>query len=86
MGNFRIEIDACGGHGCGREVKEGETLKPCGSPSCPDCMARALVDDMKAKGMFGYPPSAKATLTHRPDGPGTVVDDLLAGVRKKGSF
>jgi hypothetical protein len=84
MGHFRIEIDAVGGHGCSRETKHGETVKPCGQDSCPDCMARKFVEEMKAKGMFSSTP-ATAVLRHWPGTDGEVVDHLLTG-KRTGSF
>lgn len=85
MGNFRIEIDACGGHGCKREIKDGQISDGCGEDSCPDCMARRFVQSMKARGFFNYPPSASARLIHWPGEPCSVEDDLLTG-RRKGNF
>lgn len=88
MGNFRIEIDAVGGHGCDRAAKAGEKLGPVPknhTSTCPDCMARDFVDRLRAAGMFGHGHDS-ATLTHWPGDPGEVVDDLLAGVRRKGQF
>ncbi len=85
MGNFRIEIDGCGGHGCQREVKDGGTVTGCGNVHCPDCKARRFVAEMKAAGFFDYPPSATATLIHWPGTTTEVRDDLLTGVRR-GSF
>jgi hypothetical protein len=84
MGNFRIEIDAVGGHGCERETKDGGTVKGCGQPTCPDCMARKFVADLKAAGMFSNTPAA-AKLTHWPGTKEQVVDDLLTG-KRSGSF
>jgi hypothetical protein len=85
MGNFRIEIDAVGGHGCQREVKDGGTVaESCGLAACPDCIARKFVAELKAAGVFNYPP-ASAKLTHWPGTPGEVRDDLLTGIRS-GSF
>ena len=86
MGDFRIEIKGAGGHGCDREAAEGEELgPPCGKPSCPDCLARAFVDDLKTKGMLGLD-TASATFTHWPGQDTEVTDDLINGVRAKGSF
>lgn len=81
MGMYRLEIEAVGGHGCNREIKDGGTTYGCGHRACPDCEVRALIDQLRAKGSS----VSKAVLTHWPDTPQTVVDDLLTGVRK-GSF
>ncbi len=81
MGNFKIEVEAVGGHGCDRTTKEGGQLKPCGQPTCPDCIAHAMVKALRQSGTVN-----SATLTHWPTTPQEVVDDILAGTRKKGSF
>lgn len=80
MGNFRIEIDAVGGHGCQREVKDGGTVTGCGQPGCPDCNARSFVADFKKRNDI-----KSATLTHWPGEAGEVKDDLLTG-KRTGSF
>lgn len=77
MGNFVIHIEAVGGHGCQRDLKAGAKVPGCGLPTCPDCIAREAVKTLKATGSD----VKRATLTHWPDGPGTVVDNLLTGVR-----
>lgn len=99
MGDYRITIDAVGGHGCQRGVKDGETVAAdCGSPSCPDCRARRFVRELMDSGNSVN----KATLEHWPDpmlsGYGATagqlvprsdsagpVDDLLTG-KRTGSF
>lgn len=81
MGTFRIEVEAVGGHGCQREIKDGGTVDGCGHPSCPDCMARGFVKDLKEKGNSVL----SAKLTHWPGDKSEVRDDLLTGVRS-GSF
>lgn len=81
MGNYRITIDAVGGHGCQREIGDGGTItSPCGQESCPDCKARAFVADLKTSGNDVQ----SATLAHWPEQPGPV-DDLVTG-RRSGSF
>lgn len=81
MGNYRIEIEAVGGHGCDRGVKDGGTVEGCGESSCPDCQARAFVKKLQGSGSS----VAKATLTHWPGEPSQVQDDLLSG-KRTGSF
>jgi uncharacterized protein (UPF0371 family) len=81
MGNYRIEIEAAGGHGCQRELKDGQIVPGCMQESCPDCAARALVDWLKHKGNT----MVSAKLIHWPGQQGSVEDDLLTGIRK-GSF
>lgn len=91
MGTFRVEVQAVGGHGCQREVKDGGVVTGCGQPSCPDCITREYVAKLKATGTsfsFGSTDpnhSSYAKLTHWPGQEIAVVDDLLTGVRT-GSF
>lgn len=87
MGNFRIVIDAVGGHGHDRKAKQGEaidippanTVNPYDSP---DCIAKECVDRLKSAGMS----VASARLHHWPDTPSEVIDDLKNMVREKGQF
>jgi len=81
MGNFRVEINAVGGHGCSREVKNGGTVFGCRIIGCADCETREFVGRLKAKGVD----VKSATLTHWPGDPTEVQDDLVSGVRT-GSF
>ena len=82
MGQFRVEVTAVGGHGCQRQVKDGEQLQIfCGSPSCPDCAAREFVRTLKRQGHT----MEKAVLFHWPGTETEVQDDLLTG-KRKGSF
>jgi len=92
MGDFRIVVEAVGGHGCQRDVKDGGTVKAnCGQESCPDCAARAFVEEFKKHNSV-----SSATLTHWPTSdlpnrrrtPPTgenIVDDLLS-LKRSGSF
>jgi hypothetical protein len=81
MGTFVVSVQAVGGHGCQRDIKDGGTVEGCGQPSCPDCIARGFVAELKRTGCDVQ----KATITHWPGEPGSVVDDLLTKVRS-GSF
>lgn len=87
MGNFKIEIEAVGGHGDFREVKQGEALpvypedengtKMNGSP---DHMARGFVTAFaKSNNVLS------AKLIHWPDTT-PIVDDLKTGIREHGDF
>ena len=80
MGQFRIEIVAVGGHGCKREIGDGEVVEGCGNPGCPDCETRAFVASFRQRNSV-----EKATFTHWPGTPGEVQDDLLTG-KRTGSF
>lgn len=77
MGNYRVEVDAVGGHGCMREVGDGQVSLGCGQPGCPDCIARQFVKRLKESGNT----VSKALLTHWPGEKGEVKDDLLTGKR-----
>jgi hypothetical protein len=81
MGNFVIDVEAVGGHGCQRDKKDGEEVPGCGYDSCPDCTVRRFVADLKRKGNS----VVRAKLTHWPGQPGSVEDNLLTG-KRKGSF
>lgn len=84
MGNFRIVIDAVGGHGCDRRATEGEALAYGPDCTCPDCTAYRFVQELRAKGWFNS--GGGASLTHWPGESDEVVDDLLHGVRAQGRF
>jgi hypothetical protein len=62
MGDFRMTIEATGGHGCDRKAKEGGELHGCGQENCPDCMFARFVSDMQRAGMRPF----KATMHHWP--------------------
>jgi len=81
MGDFRVEVNATGGHGCQRELKDGATVTPCGSPGCPDCIAREFVKKLRDSGQ-----SVKdALLIHWPNSDPVIVDNLLTG-KRHGNF
>lgn len=82
MGMYRIEIEATGGHGCQREIKDGGDVHGCGYITCPDCNARRFVKIIQL--ILGNSVS-KAVLTHWPGQPGEVQDDLLSR-KRRGSF
>lgn len=85
MGDFRIVIEAMGGHGCQREKATGEHVIGCEQHGCPDCMVRELVRRMKRAGVTLH----CAEIVHWPadmegrgySTEGEVRDNLLTGVR-----
>lgn len=82
MGMFRVEVQAVGGHGCQRQIKDGGQVQQfCGSTACPDCVAREFVRALKRTGAM----VEKAEIIHWPGTSTEVRDDMLSGVRK-GSF
>jgi hypothetical protein len=83
MGNFKIVIDAVGGHGDNREVGPGGDLT-FSEHGSPDKTAYEFVQSLKTKGWFQN--GGSAVLVHWPGEKGQVVDDLLNGKRKYGSF
>lgn len=85
MGNFKIEIEAVGGHGDFREVKQGERLPayddhPGGPSGGPDHLARDFVAALARSNNV-----VSARLIHWPDTT-PIVDDLRVGVREHGDF
>lgn len=87
MGQFRVVVDAVGGHGCMREVSDGEVVIGCERVGCPDCITREFVRRLKRCGAT----VSVARIEHwpreqaAPEPTGQVVDDLLTGIRT-GSF
>lgn len=79
MGTYNIEIEAVGGHGCQRELKDGEAVAGCGQDSCPDCQTRRFVRVLREVTNSSI---SKAKLTHWPGQESEVQDDLLTGIRK----
>lgn len=81
MGNFRIEIEAVGGHGVLRHIKQGEII-PYGDahPNEPDVLAVRFVHEFKKSNNV-----LSAKLVHWPDTT-PIVDDLLTGIREHGDF
>jgi hypothetical protein len=80
MGNFKIEIEAVGGHGDDRTAKPGEPLDIDSSRNSPDGTALRLVRELGANASI-----VSATLTHWPDTT-PIVDDLHRGIRAHGHF
>jgi hypothetical protein len=87
MGQFRVVVDAVGGHGCMRELGDGSTVIGCERVGCVDCITREYVRRLKRSGAM----VDVARLEHWHDreqeipASGQIVDDLLTGVRA-GSF
>ena len=79
MGNFRIVIDAVGGHGTDRDVKDGETVNfyKDGNKT-PDALAKFITESLKWTANCQI---NSATLIHWPGESTQVVDDLITGKR-----
>lgn len=80
MGNFKIEIEAVGGHGYAREVKEGEPIRFDSSSNDPDNITKVFVDQLRGNNNV-----LSAKLVHWPDTT-PIVDNLLTGYREFGDF
>ena len=77
MGNFKIEIEAVGGHGSDRTAKQGEPLR---IKDGPDKLAQDFVHQLASSCSI-----VSATLTHWPDST-PIVDDMKNGVRGARDF
>lgn len=73
MGNFRIIIDAVGGHGCSREFKDGEKFPGCGRLDCPDCVTAEFVQRLK----LSQSSIQSAKLIHWPGQESSVEDEFI---------
>jgi len=82
MGRSVITITVTGNHGCDRTAKEGEPLRAslCDDPSCVDCNAQRLVNQLADRNDV-----EEATHAHWPEQSGPV-DDLVTRTRRSGSF
>jgi hypothetical protein len=82
MGNFRIIVNATGGHGVDRGKKHGETVDfNADNENAPDALAKRFVDELRAKGNNVQ----EATIHHWPGQDSQVVDNLLTG-KRTGNF
>lgn len=81
MGQFRVTVEAIGGHGCQREYGDGEHVVGCERSGCTDCITREYVRRLKRAGAS----VSVAQIVHWPQEVGQVHDDLLTGERR-GSF
>lgn len=81
MGDFVIKVKAVGGHGCQREIGDGQEVHGCRSMDCPDCITREFVAKLQATGSSVI----EATLTHWPGRDNSVMDNLLTK-KRIGSF
>lgn len=81
MGNFKIEIEAVGGHGTMRETKQGEKIAyDAAHPNEPDVLAKRFVEEFAKTNNVVF-----AKLTHWPEST-PIVDNLLTGIRESGDF
>jgi hypothetical protein len=73
MGDFRIVVDAVGGHGCQRTVGAEGEVYGCGSMTCPDCLVTEFIQKLRLSGA-----SVKAArIEHWPGEPGAVTDEYM---------
>lgn len=81
MGNFKIEIEAVGGHGTQRDTPQGAAIDYSQAhASDVDRIAKEFVD-----GYAQHANIVSAKLIHWPDTT-PIVDNLLTGVREHGDF
>lgn len=81
MGNFKIEIEAVGGHGTQRETLQGGTIDYSKAhENDVDRLAKDFVDGYKAHASV-----ISAKIVHWPDTT-PIVDNLLSGMREHGDF
>lgn len=81
MGNFKIEIEAVGGHGVLRDIKQGEAIPyDKAHASEPDVLAKRFVEEFAKTNSI-----VSAKLTHWPDST-PIIDNLQTGVREHGDF
>ena len=88
MGDFRIEIEATGAHGCSRETKEGHRFYGCGKMGCPDCELRRFLASPQVRAGIRV-----ARLIHWPGTAEEIVDEyrlidgqFVQATRVKGAF
>lgn len=72
MGDYRIELNLVGAHGCTRGPKEGDTVTGCGRIGCPDCETKAFIERLCSTGSS----FTGGTFTHWPGTPTEVVDEI----------
>lgn len=78
MGNFRIVINAVGGHGQDREKKDGEVVDfTKDGQFSPEYIAQRCIAELKR---FGNSVDS-AHIVHWPETESEVTDDLLTGIR-----
>lgn len=97
MGNFRIVIDAVGGHGQDRSKKDGEVVDfNIDSVDSPEAIAQRAVTELREKGtnvlsakVYHWPADTvyqgEPVIPISNDGVPCITDDLFTGFRK-GSF
>lgn len=79
MGNYRVTINAVGGHGQDREKGNGES--PDFGEGTPEAIVAKAIAELKASGNS----VTEATVHHWPGQASEVVDNLLTG-KRLGSF
>lgn len=79
MGNYRVIINAVGGHGQDREKGHGEQVDF--GENTPEAIVKDAVEKLRARGES----VTEATVHHWPGSTTEVVDNLLTG-KRTGSF
>lgn len=71
MGDFRIEIEGSGTHGCARNAKPGgPPFYGCGKMGCVDCELRRFLSEPSFRNAV-----RTVVLIHYPDTPNEVIDE-----------
>jgi len=85
MGNFKIEIEAVGGHGVARDIKQGEAIpyedETIVQQDSPDVMVYDFLAELHKAGNS----VVSARLIHWPDTT-PIIDNLLTSTREHGDF
>lgn len=82
MGNYRVIINAVGGHGQDRSKGNGETVDfGADNENSPEAIIARAVEELQAHGNT----VSEATVHHWPGQSSEVVDNLLTG-KRTGSF
>ncbi len=81
MGNYRVVLEASGGHGCQRNSEAGQPIYGCKSQSCPDCVVQEFVEKM-----MKLNPVSKAELIHWPEEPCQITDTFVAPFNEVKSY
>lgn len=79
MGNYRVVINAVGGHGQDRDAGNGDIVDfQAGGDNSPEAIVLRCVEELKSKGNS----VTEATVHHWPGTAAEVLDNLLTGHRK----
>src|SRR5690349_18906593 len=81
MGLFRIVREAAGGHGCQRELGDGEKVFGCRRQDCADCVTQEYIVKMKKIFVVN-----KSELIHWSEDPSQVIDEIVRTVNEVAEY